>query len=127
MAHFAELDENNVVRRVLVVDNSILMDGGVEREEKGIQYLKGFYGENTVWKQTSYNSTFRKHYAGVDYSYDANLDAFIPPRIFLSWALDPVTLTWNSPIPYPQDGHEYAWDEDTVSWIRVDECDTCNV
>jgi len=127
MAHFAELDENNVVQRVLVVANEILLQDGVEREDKGIQYLKSLFGVETNWKQTSYNNNFRKHFAGVGFTYDLARDAFIPPNYFSSWILDPVTLTWNSPISYPQDGHEYAWDEDTVSWIRVDECDTCNV
>ena len=127
MAHFAELDENNVVQRVLVVDNNILLQDGVEREDNGIQYLKSLFGVETNWKQTSYNNNFRKHYAGEGFTYDPARDAFIPPKYFNSWILDPITLTWNSPVPYPEDGYEYAWDEDTVSWIKVDECVECNL
>lgn len=80
MAHFAELDENNIVKRVLVVDNSKLLDNGVEAEEKGIDFLKRLFGKDTRWVQTSYNGKFREKYAGAGDLYDATNDRFVDPR-----------------------------------------------
>ena len=81
MAHFAQLDENNIVLNVVVVANSDITDeNGIEQEKIGIQFLKSLFGEDTNWKQTSYNKNIRKRYAGIEYTYDENLDAFIPPK-----------------------------------------------
>lgn len=79
MAHFAELDENNVVKQVIVVHNNELLDNGVESEAKGIQFCQSLFGGN--WIQTSYNGTIRKNYAGIDYTYDSVRDAFIAPKL----------------------------------------------
>jgi hypothetical protein len=79
MAHFAELDENNIVKRVIVVHNNELLDNGVESEAKGIQFCQSLYGGN--WVQTSYNSNFRNKYAGIGYRYDSITDEFISPTI----------------------------------------------
>jgi hypothetical protein len=80
MAHFAELNSNNKVTRVVVVSNEWILDeNGQESEEVGVQYLKNLFGDNTNYKQTSYNNNFRVRFASVGYTYDENLDAFIPP------------------------------------------------
>lgn len=98
MAHFAELDQNNIVLRVIVVSNEILLEDGQESEIKGIQFCKQLFGEDTVWLQTSYNGNRRKNYAGIGYSYDEQRDAFIPPKPFSDWILNENTLNWETPI-----------------------------
>jgi hypothetical protein len=120
MAHFAKLDENNVVLEVHVVNNNELLDAnGQESEQKGIDFLVSWsQGAHTNWKQTSYNGNFRKNYAGIGYSYDSDRDAFIPPKPFSSWLLNEDTCLWESPVPYPQDGKMYTWDETTTSWVE---------
>lgn len=116
MAHFAELDENNVVLRVIVVsDDNVKNSEGIEVEAKGADFCKRLLGGN--WKQTSYNGKIRKNYAGIGYTYDPELDAFIPPKIFESWVLDRDTCTWVAPTPMP-DGDCY-WDEESRSWIST--------
>lgn len=95
MAHFAELDENNVVTRVIVVHNNELLIDGVESEQKGIDFCVAHYGGR--WIQTSYNGSFRKNYACIDYTYDQSRDAFIPPRPNNSWTLDETTCRWIAP------------------------------
>jgi hypothetical protein len=120
MAHFAELDKNNIVLRVIVVSNADTSDvNGVEREQVGVAFCKSLFGSSTIWKQTSYNGNFRKNYAGVGYSYDTSRDAFIPPKPFPSWVLNDQTCMWEAPNPYPNDGKDYRWDEPTTSWIEV--------
>lgn len=116
MAHFAELDENNVVKQVIVIDNNELLDNGVESETKGIEFCVNLLGG--IWVQTSYNSKFRKNYAGIGYTYDPVRDAFISPKPFESWLLDEDTCAWRSPTPIPTEG---AWnqDETTTSWIEI--------
>jgi hypothetical protein len=100
------------------------MDNGQESEAKGIAFCQSLFGGN--WVQTSYNATFRKNYAGVDFTYDAQRDAFIPPKPFPSWVLDEDTCRWTPPIPYPTDvgtaeePKRYIWDEETVSWKLVE-------
>lgn len=117
MAHFARLDENNTVVEVIVVHNNELLDeNGVEQEEKGKQFCTELLGGN--WIQTSYNATFRKNYAGIGFTYDQVKDAFIPPKTFNSWVLDETLYQWIPPTPYPQDGKIYRWNEETVSWVE---------
>jgi hypothetical protein len=115
MAHFAQLDENNVVTQVIVVNNNELMDNGVESEAKGIAFCQSLFGG--TWKQTSYNGNIRKHYAGVGYTYNAVRDAFIPPQPYQSWTLDD-DANWQPPTPMPTDGGMYSWDEATTSWVK---------
>jgi hypothetical protein len=117
MAHFAQLDENNVVTQVIVVHNSELLDNGAESEAKGIAFCQTLFGADTVWVQTSYNGNKRKNYAGIGFNYDAQRDAFIAPQPFPSWALDEATCQWEAPAPYPQDGQRHTWDESTLSWV----------
>lgn len=117
MAHFAQLDESNIVMQVIVVANEEIMVDGVESEDKGIAFCQSLFGGN--WKQTSYNSKIRKNYAGVGFSYDAQRDAFIPQKPYPSWLLNEDTCVWYAPVPKPSDNKKYFWDEDTVSWVEV--------
>ena len=120
MAHFAKLNENNIVLEVNVVHNNELLDeNGHESEAKGIAFLTAWSGGYTNWKQTSYNGTIRKNYAGIGYTYDSGRDAFIPPQPFPSWLLDEQTCLWNAPTPIPMDDKLYTWDEATTSWVEV--------
>jgi hypothetical protein len=115
VAHFAELNQNNEVLRVVVVDNRDTSDAsGVEREHIGQAHLEKILGG--VWRQTSYNATMRKNYAGVGYTYDSQRDAFVPPKPFASWVLNETTCQWQAPVTMPQDGKMYAWNEQTTSW-----------
>ena len=125
MAHFAELNSNYIVLRVLVVSNNdCLNENNDESESVGITFLKNLYGNDTIWKQTSYNGNMRKNYAAIGYSYDNNKDAFIPPRPFESWNLNEDTCMYEPPIAYPTDGKKYSWDNDayiadnTTGWME---------
>jgi hypothetical protein len=114
MAHFAELDENNIVKRVIVVANKDCADAnGVEKESIGVAFCERLFGG--VWKQTSYNGNMRKHYAGIGYAYDAARDAFIPPQPYPSWSLDD-DANWQAPVPMPNDEFTYVWDEANQQW-----------
>ena len=118
MAHFAKLDDNNVVLEVHIVHNNELLDeNGVEQEQKGIDFLINWSNGYLFWKQTSYNRSFRKNYAGTGYTYDVQRDAFIPPQPFSSWLLNEQTCRWEPPTPMPTDGEMYLWDEATTSWV----------
>lgn len=122
MAHFAEIDSNNIVTRVLVVDNS--------QEDNGQDFLANTLGLGGTWIKTSYNTQggvhtsggtpLRKNYAGIGYTYDSARDAFIPPKPYNSWVLNEETCLWNAPTPMPvEEGKMYRWDEDTTSWIEI--------
>jgi hypothetical protein len=120
MAHFAKLDQNNVVLEVNVVNNSDIQNLPFpESEPVGIAFLVQWSNGYPYWKQTSYNGNIRKNYAGIGYTYDAQRDAFIPPKPFDSWVLNEETCLWDAPTPMPQDGKRYRWDEPTTSWIEV--------
>ena len=121
MAHFAQLDQNNVVTQVIVVNNAECQVNGVESEAAGIAFCQSLFGANTFWVQTSYNANQRKNFAGIGHTYDAARDAFIPPSPYPSWVLNEETCRWDAPVPYPQDGKNYRWDEPTVSWIEIQE------
>jgi hypothetical protein len=117
MAHFAKLDENNVVTQVIVVSNKDCSDAsGVEKEYIGAAFCEKLFGG--TWKQTSYNGKIRKNYAGIGYSYNADIDAFVPPKPFASWVLNNETANWEAPVPMPADEKMYSWDEATQSWIE---------
>jgi len=118
MAHFCKLDENNIVTQVVVVDNKDTADAfGVEKEHIGAAHLEKILGG--TWKQTSYNGNIRKNYAGIGYTYDAQRDAFIPPKPFNSWVLNESTAQWDAPVPMPTDGKMYSWDEATTNWVEI--------
>ena len=113
MAHYAFLDENNIVTEVITgIDETELIEG-LEPEI--------WYGNfrNQVCKRTSYNGNYRKNYAGVGYSFDETRDAFIPPKPFASWILNEDTCIWETPVPYPNDGKNYKWNEPTEEWIEI--------
>lgn len=110
MSHFAEIDENNTVLRVLVMDNDLPNEG----YDWLIENLGG------TWVQTSYNANFRKHFAGVGFTYDSERDVFIPPKPFDSWLLNNDTLTWEAPVPYPQTNEMYQWNESILNWETVE-------
>jgi hypothetical protein len=119
MSHWAEIDDNNTVIRVLVGDNNL--------PDEGHQWFVDNLGG--TWVKTSYNTRagvhtlggtpLRKNYAGIGYTYDEVRDAFIAPKPFESWSLNEETCLWNAPVSYPTDGKTYEWDEPTTSWIEI--------
>lgn len=111
MAHWAELDENNIVLRVTVGDNND------PNGDEGYQWLIDNLGG--TWVKTSYNGNIRKNYAGIGFTYDEKRDAFIPPQPFASWILNEETCLWESPVPFPTDGQLYDWNEETGAWQLV--------
>ena len=120
MAHFAELDLDNIVKRVVVIDNNDLLDGdGVEQESLGVAFCEQLFGG--TWVQTSYNGNIRKNYAGVGYTYNSSLDAFIPPQPYASWTLDETTCQWQAPVAMPVDDNFYIWNETDQTWDLVGE------
>jgi len=113
MAHYAFLDENNIVTEVIVgIDETELIEG---------KDPETWYGEfrGQTCKRTSYNNNIRFNYAGIGFTYDPDRDAFIPPKPFESWVLNEETCRWDAPVEMPDDGNEYTWDEDSVSWVEV--------
>ena len=113
MAHYAFLDENNIVTEVIVgVDETELIEG-VDTET----WYANFRGQSC--KRTSYNGNIRKNYAGVGYTYDEARDAFIAPKPFESWLLVEESCTWTAPTPYPEDGLMYQWAEDDLNWQAI--------
>ena len=117
MAHFARLDENNKVLEVHVVNNDIL--DPLNEEGSGIEFLTQWSNGYSNWKQTSYNTNFRKNYAGIDFIYDEFRDAFIPPKPWNSWILNESSCQWEPPVAYPIDGKIYLWSEDLIGWQEV--------
>lgn len=116
MAHFAELDENNVVLRVIVVHNNELLDGEEsESEQLGIDFCVAHFGGS--WIQTSYNANFRKHYASAGFTYDPIADVFIQPQPYPSWTLDS-NHDWQAPTPTPTEGVWY-WNEENTEWVEI--------
>ena len=126
MAHFAQLDSNNIVLTVLVVNNEVLLkEDNTESELKGIEFLNSLLGTSN-WKQTSYNGNIRKNFAGVGYTYDSGRDAFIPPNPFDSWVLNEDTCLWEAPVEYPNTLNDegipdiYLWNEEKQEWVLID-------
>ena len=118
MAHFAEIDENNSVQRVIVVHNNELLDeNGEEKEALGVAFCKNLLGG--TWLQTSYNKNMRKNFAGIGFTYDSVRDAFIPPKPYDSWVLDEATCLWEAPVAYPSDENYYEWDETNTRWVEM--------
>lgn len=118
MAHFAQLNENNIVEQVIVVHNNELLDeSGIESEQKGIDFCTHLLGGR--WVQTSYNGNIRKNYAGQGFLYDPVRDAFIAPQPFASWLLNEQTCQWQAPVAHPADGGFYSWNEETLTWDEV--------
>lgn len=107
MSHFAEINSESIVQRVIVAEQDFINSGVV--------------GDSFNWVQTSYNGNFRKNYAGIGYTYDKTKDAFIPPQPYASWTLDEDICQWNAPTPMPEDDKRYTWDEDTTAWVEISE------
>ena len=110
MAHFAKVNEANIVIEVLVTDN--------DYPNEGYDWLVETFGGR--WVQTSYNARIRQNFAGIGYYYDEARDAFIQPKPFESWTLDEETCQWVSPTPYPTDGKLYTWNEELTEWTEVE-------
>ncbi len=124
MAHFAKLGKGNIVERVEVVANDI-----ATTEQAGVDFLKSLYGNDTNWKQTSYNANIRKNYAGLGYTYSVEKDAFISPQTHRGWKLNDETCKWEAPVAYPntftqnltdENGDPmadiYYWNENKLKW-----------
>ena len=106
MSHFAKIDNNNIVTEVIVAEQDFINTGAV--------------GDHVLWVQTSYNSNFRKNFAGIGFTFDDRRNAFIPPQPFSSWTLDETTCQWEAPVTYPDDGKGYRWNEDTTNWTEIE-------
>ena len=121
MAHFAEIDENNIVTRVIVVHNNELLDNEQESETKGVDFCESLFGHRN-WVQTSYNGTIRHNFAGVGYTWDSDNNVFYAPQPYPSWSLNS-DFIWEATIPYPEDASSekiYQWDEDNLTWKVVE-------
>ena len=124
MAHFAKLSLGSKVVSVHVVSNEV-----VTTEQAGVDFLNNLYKTSDVWKQTSYNTyggvhqlggtPLRKNYAGIDYTYDEDRDAFIAPKPHSSWILNEDTCIWEAPVAHPNDEKPYEWNEETTSWVEL--------
>jgi hypothetical protein len=120
MANFAQVDDKYLVLQVVVIDNSSIDNLTFpESEPVGRALCQQLYGVDTLWYQTSYNNSFRVRYAGIGYTYDPVLDAFLTPKPYPSWVLNTTTCDWQAPVPYPDDGKAYYWDEAIQSWVPV--------
>lgn len=120
MAHFAEINADNIVQRVIVVDNKDCLDeSGQESEAVGASFCHNLLGG--TWKQTSYNGNIRKNYAGIGYTYDESLDAFIAPKPFSKWVLNEDTCQWEAPTPMPEgsENERYVWNDNKGEWEVV--------
>ena len=128
MAHFAKLGVGNIIEQVIVVSNDI-----ATTEQAGVDFINKLYNTRDVWKQTSYNSTIRKNFAGIGFTYDQTRDAFIPPKPFNSWVLVEETCRWKAPVDYPETYTQnltdeqgnpakdrYYWNENKVNWELVE-------
>jgi len=114
MAHYAFLDENNIVTEVIVgIDETELIEG----KDPETWYAE-FRGQTC--KRTSYNNNIRFNYAGIGFTYDSERDAFIAPKPYESWILNEETCRWDAPVPYPDDGQDYVWNEEIVNWELVE-------
>ena len=125
MAHFAEIDENNIVKRVIVAEQDFIDSGTVGNSSNWIQTsynTKGgiHYTPNSINREPDGGVALRKNYAGIEYIYDNNKDAFYASQPYLSWSLNEDTCQWESPIPCPDDGSNYNWNEENQSWDLED-------
>ena len=115
MAHFAKLNQDNIVLSVHTVNNDVITVDDIESEQLGIDFLTNLHN-HSYWKQTSYNGNIRKNYAGIGFIYDEKRDAFIAPKPYDKWILNEETCRWEAPIPYPTDGLRYVWNDNKGEW-----------
>lgn len=124
MAHFAKLDAQNTVVDVIVVSNEVVGNLPFPQSEVlGVDFCRSLYGEDTVWAQTSYSASFRYNYAGIGFTFDSTAlpnGAFIDQQPYPSWVLNTTNYQWEAPVPYPDDGKVYYWDEATQSWVLAE-------
>lgn len=136
MAHFAQINGENLVIMVTKVSNAVLMDdSGQEDEQRGIDYLQSLFpNDNGTWIQTSYNTyrgvhlkggvPLRKNYAGIGHKYDPDLNGFCPPSPYTSWTLNPESCQWEAPTPRPpnqENGLPHVWNEENLQWVKLEE------
>jgi hypothetical protein len=127
MAYFAKLGTGNIVEQVISINNAVITDAnGIEQEQLGVDFINNLYVTNDIWKQTSYNKTFRKNYAGIGFTYDQQRDAFIGPKPYNSWVLNESTCLWEAPIARPELTQEqidnknyYTWNEEILNWELI--------
>jgi len=119
MAHFAQLDNDIVINIIVVHNNELLDQDGNEVEQKGIDFCKTLFGQDTNWIQTSYNGNFRKNYASGGGTYNKELDAFIAQKPYASWILNTDTCKWEAPIAKPDENKLYTWNEDILNWVEI--------
>lgn len=122
MAHYARVDSNNVVTYVTPIPNEMITDeNGVEHEEWGLEHLYKTIPDSVGnrWIQTSYNNNFRKKFAGIGYTYDEKLDAFISPKPYPSWIFNDEIIDWEAPVPLPDQDKDYFWNEDLKKWLGL--------
>jgi len=116
MAHFAKLNKENIVEQIIVINDEVLLDeNGIEQDHIGIDLCKYLYNYQN-FKRTYMDGSIRKNYASIGYTYDENRNAFIPPKPFDSWILNEDSCLWEAPVAYPEDGNKYAWNEKTQTW-----------
>lgn len=115
MAHFAEINNENIVTRVIVINNNELIENDIEVEKKGIDFCESLYGHRN-WVQTSYNKNFRYNFAGIGFIWDEQNNAFYRPQPYESWTLDE-NYIWQPPTQKPNDQNLYIWDENTKQWL----------
>ena len=120
MAHFARVNSDNVVIRVHVLNNEVLMKDGEENEQQGVEFLQNLHKTTDRFIQTSYNGNFRKNYAGKWHIYDETRDAFMIPQPFPSWTLNEDTCKYEAPVAIPDDGKAYKWDESITNWKEIE-------
>ena len=121
MAHFAKLGIGNIVETVISINNAVITDAnGIEQEQLGNDFINKLYNTRDVWKQTSYNNTIRKNFAGIGYHYDQQRDAFIPPKPYNSWILNEDTCRWEAPVAKPEDNNMYSWNETNLTWDIIE-------
>jgi hypothetical protein len=122
MAYFAKLDNTNTVVNVISVSNEACGEPTLTFPDTcaaGRAFIANTLKLDGIWKQTSFNSSFRGTYAGIGYTYDAERDSFIPPKPFDSWLLDEDTYRWEAPVTYPTDGLTYIWNEENIDWELI--------
>ena len=120
MAYFAQINDSNIVEQVISINNSVLGEPSnsfPNTEQIGIDFISNVLQIHGIWKQTSYNKSFRKNYAGIGYTYDSTRDAFIAPKPYASWILDEESCTWKAPTGKPEGN--YIWDENELKWKEI--------
>jgi hypothetical protein len=121
MAHFAKINTNNIVEKIIAIDNNDCCGGTFPDGEICGQNFIQSLGLDGTWKQTSYNNSFRKKYAGIGFLYDQNKDIFISPKPFDSWVFDNSEQDWVAPLPFPNDGNKYDWNENDQEWVLLED------